>query len=83
MFSQFFKRCLAVAAVFVFSVAPLLADDGAPEAQDWVLSYGIMLGFLALTIVILLRPLHRSDSAFSFDELQAQKEEDLKKMLKG
>jgi hypothetical protein len=41
-----------------------------------------MIAFLALTLFILLRPTKRSDSAFTYDELQAQKEENMRK-LKG
>jgi hypothetical protein len=52
------------------------------ETQVWVLSYAIMTAFLALALLILLRPTKRSDTAFSFDELQAHKEEEMKK-LKG
>jgi len=62
---------------------PLWAQDAAADdTQEWVISYAIMILFLILTVLILLRPLKRSDSAFSFDELKAQKDEDMKK-IKG
>ena len=83
MFLRFFHQCWMVVTVFLFTVAPLwAAEEEAEVTQEWVISYAIMILFLALTILILLRPLKRSDSAFSYDELQAQKEEEMKK-LKG
>ena len=72
-----------VATVFLFTVAPLwAAEEEADGTQEWVISYAIMILFLVLTMLILLRPLKRSDSAFSYDEIQAQKDEEMKK-IKG
>ena len=70
--------------VFCVTVTPLLAEGpgGEEEPKAWVLSFLIMIAFLALTLLIILRPTKRSDSAFSYDELQEQKEEEMKK-LKG
>ena len=84
VFLRFFHRCLLAMAIFLFAVAPLWAqaEEAADETQEWVVSYSIMILFLVLTMLILLRPLKRSDSAFSYDELQAQKDEEMKK-LKG
>ena len=68
---------------FLFTTVPIWAAEAEADAtQEWVISYALMILFLALTILILLRPLKRNDSAFSHDELQAQKEEEMKK-IKG
>ena len=83
MFASFFHRCWLAVGLFFCMAVPLWAQDAATdETQEWVISYAIMILFLILTVLILLRPLKRSDSAFSFDELKAQKDEDMKK-LKG
>ena len=85
MFVRVFNWCWAVITILLFTIVPLWAEEGAAvedEGQIWVLSYAITLLFLALTLFILLRPLRRSDSAFSYDELRDQKEEDMKK-IKG
>jgi len=82
MFRLFFSRCCTAATLFFFSATPLLAQggEGGDEAQAWVLSFAFMIAFLALTLLILLRPTKRSDSAFTYDEVQAQKEEEMKKI---
>ena len=82
MISQFITRCWLIVAVFLFTTVPAWAQDGGAgdEPQVWVLQYFIMIFFLLLALLILLRPTKREDSAFTFDELKAQKEEDLKKM---
>ena|GEM_PF-5677942 len=59
---------------------PLLANEGKDEPQVWVISYAVMLLFLGLVLAILLRPLKRNDSAFTFDEQREMKEEEMKKM---
>ena len=87
MFARIFHRCwigLNVFGIFIFTAVPLWAAEEAAEeeTQVWVLSYAIMTAFLALALLILLRPTKREDTAFSFDELQAQKEEEMKK-IKG
>jgi NADH:ubiquinone oxidoreductase subunit 6 (subunit J) len=86
MFVRIFNWYWGVIAIFFVTAASLWAQgEGAAsedETQVWVLSYAIMIAFLALTLVILLRPTKRNDSAFSYDELQAQKEEEMKK-IKG
>jgi len=84
MLRRFFNRCWATATVFCVTAAPLWAKDEAAEQETrvWVLSYAIMIAFLTLTLFIILRPTKRSDSAFSFDELKAQKEEEMQK-IKG
>ena len=79
MFARFFNRCWLACAVFFFTAVPLWAQDG-NEPQEWIISYAIMILFLALAIAILLRPTKREDSAFSFDEMQAQKDEEMKKI---
>ena len=81
IFAPFFNRCWLAFVVFFFTAVPLWAQDG-NEPQEWVISYAIMILFLALAIAILLRPTKREDSAFSFDEIQAQKDEEMKK-IKG
>ena len=59
------------------------ANEVVPEEpQIWVLPYALMILFFSLAVAILLRPTKRSDSAFSYDEQQAMKEEKLRK-LKG
>ena len=82
MISQLFNRCWLTVTAILFTAAPLWAQDGAEEATVWVLQYFIMIFFLLLTLLILLRPVKREDSAFSFDELKAQKEEEMKN-IKG
>ena len=67
---------------FLFTITPLWAAEE-QEPQAWVLSYAIMILFLALTLIILLRPVQRSDSAFSDDEQRAQKAEEMKKIKGG
>ena len=84
MFARIFNRCWLAVTAFFFIVAPLWAQDGAgQETQEWVISYAIMIAFLGLILLILLRPTKRDDSAFSFDEQQAQKEEEMKKIKGG
>jgi hypothetical protein len=82
MFARIFDRCWAAVVVFFFSITPLWAQDDAEKTQEWVISYFFLILFLTLTLLILLRPVKRDDSAFTFDELQAQKEEEMKK-IKG
>ena len=82
MVSQFIIRCWLVVTAFLCTVVPLWAQDGEGEGgtEVWVLQYFIMIFFLVLALLILLRPTKREDSAFSFDEIQAQKEEEMKKI---
>ena len=81
MISQFITRCWLTVTAFLCTAMPLLAQDGAgDETETWVLQYFLMILFLALALLILLRPTKREDSAFSHDEIQAQKEEDMKKL---
>jgi type VI protein secretion system component VasK len=85
VFVRSFNRCWVAATLFFFMAVPLWAEEGggqAGETQVWVISYFLMILFLGLTLAILLRPVKRDDSAFSFDELKAQKEEEMKK-IKG
>ena len=79
MLKQILNQCWSVVALFFFTAAPLWAADGEQE-PEWVLSYAIILAFLTLTLLILLRPTKRSDSAFSYDEQKAIKEEEMKKL---
>ena len=86
MFARILHWCWSAVTVFTVLLCtsvPLWAQDEAEEeTQVWVLSYALMILFLGLTLAILLRPTKRSETAFSFDELRAQKEEDMKK-IKG
>lgn len=84
MVVRVFNWCWLAITVLLVTAAPLWAQEAAEEeeTQVWVLSFAIMIAFLTLTLFILLRPTRRNDSAFSFDELRAQKEEELKK-IKG
>ena len=78
-------HCIYVICVLLMTASPLWAQQkelAVDETQVWVLSYAAMIFFLALTLFILLRPIKREDSAFSFDELKAQKEEEMKR-IKG
>jgi type VI protein secretion system component VasK len=86
MFAPFFNRCLIgfnFVCIFLLSEVPLWAqiDDKPADQPDWVLSYAIMIAFLSLTLFILLRPIKRNETAFSFDEQRANKEEE--KKLRG
>jgi hypothetical protein len=69
--------------IFIF-LQPLwaFAADESGNEKDWVLSYFLVLLCLGLAILILLRPSKRADSAFSNEELTAQREEAMKKMKK-
>ena len=81
MFTRIFSRCWTAVSVFFLTALPLwAAEEAVEETQEWVISYAIMILFLTLTLLILLRPIKRSDSAFSYDELQTQKEEEMKKL---
>ena len=84
MFARFFYRWWLTVAILFLTALPLWAQEEniPPETQEWVLSYVLIILFLGLTLLILLRPTKRSDSAFSFDEQQAKKEEEMKK-IKG
>ena len=86
MSAHFFYRCwLAVTVIFLTAV-PLWAQAEAAEETEpvWVISFAVVILFLVLTLLILLaRPPKRSDSAFTFDELQAKKEEEMKKIKGG
>ena len=81
MFIRIFNQCWATVAVLFLTVVPLGAAE--EEPPEWVLSYAIIILFLALTLSILLRPIRRSDSAFSYDEQKAQKEEEMKRIKGG
>jgi len=85
MLAQVFHRCFLAVATFFFTAVPLWAQEAAAEqeTQEWVVSYAIMILFLVLIMLILLRPTKRNDSAFSFDEQQAHKEEEMKKIKGG
>lgn len=66
----------------LFFFQPLCAFGAeAAEEPDWVLSYFLVLLFLSFAVLILLRPSKRSDSAFTTEELAAQHEEAMKKMI--
>jgi len=83
---RYFYRCWLAVTSFLCTATPLWAQEVVAPAGDeekiWVLQYAVMIFFLALALLILLRPTKREDSAFTFDELKAQKEENMKK-LKG
>jgi type VI protein secretion system component VasK len=86
MFLRVFNWCWAAVTVLLFTAVPLWAQEetaAEDEGQVWVLSYAITIAFLALTLFILLRPTRRSDSAFTYDELQAKKEEEMNKIKGG
>ncbi len=77
---KFVSVFLAVAALFCLPMFAWAAE-GEPEAPpEWVLPYALVLLFVGLSIMILLRPAKRSESAFSQEELDKMKEEEMKKM---
>ena len=84
MFVRIFNRCWIALTLFLSAPASLWAQDDASGSgtQVWVISYFLMILFLGLALALLLRPTKREDSAFSYDELKTQKEEEMKK-LKG
>ena len=91
-FTGHFVRCCYLAGnviiLTLFTTLPIWAQEvpAVPpdnEAQIWVLPYAIMLLFFALVLGVMLRPTKRSDSAFSYDEQLAQKEEEMKKIKGG
>jgi hypothetical protein len=67
----------------IFFFQPLwgFGAEGSEEQPDWVLSYSLILLFLGLAVLLLLRPSKRSSSAFTEEELAAQHEEAMKKMM--
>jgi hypothetical protein len=67
--------------LFFFQPVLVFGAEASEEEPDWVLSYFLVLLFLSFAILILLRPTKRSDSAFTTEELAAQHEEAMKKML--
>jgi len=70
-----------IVVVALFTGVPLwAAEESTGATQEWVLSYATIILFLTLALLILLRPIQRNDSAFSHDELQAQKDEEMKKI---
>jgi len=83
MFVRIFNWCWITVTLFFCTATPLWAqEEQGGETQVWVISYFLMFLFLGLTLAILLRPVKRDDSAFSYDELKAQREEEMKK-IKG
>jgi len=88
MLTRIFNHCRFAAValcIFFFTTVPVWAQETKEEEAAepvWVIAFAVMILFLVLAMAILLRPTKRNDSAFSFDELKAQKEEDMKK-LKG
>lgn len=87
MFTHILNRCrYAFSALYIFFVTtvPVWAAEAEEKEPEpvWVIAFAVMILFLSLVIALLLRPTKRDDSAFSFDELKALKEEEMKK-LKG
>lgn len=87
MFRSCFFRCRRTlsrtffAVLFFLQPVFLFADDD-KQSPEWVLSYFLVLLCLGLSVLILLRPTKRSDSAFTQEELDRQREEKLKEMKK-
>ncbi|MDR2439979.1 MAG: hypothetical protein LBE12_11490 [Planctomycetaceae bacterium] len=83
MLSQFRNTLLTLIFGVLFFFQPIFCfgAEASEEAPDWVLSYFLVLLFLSFAILVLLRPTKRSDSAFTVEELAAQQEEAMKKML--
>ncbi len=78
IFKRNVARIIATATLFFLPSWVMAADEGA--APEWVLSYALILLFVGLSIVILVRSAKRKDSAFSQDELDKMREEELKKL---
>lgn len=68
------------AVLFFFQPLFAVADDEKGGQPEWVLSYFLVLLCLGLSVLVLLRPCNRSETAFTQEELDNQKAEDLKKM---
>ena len=87
MLVRMFNRCWLAVTAFFFTAVPLWAQAqeaaAEPETQEWVISFAVMIFFLALIMLIMLRQTKRDDSAFSFDEQKAHQEEELKKIKGG
>jgi hypothetical protein len=82
MLRQFWKTVLMLYfGVLIFFQPLFVFGAEGEEKPDWVLSYFLVLLFLGFAVLILLRPSKRSDSAFTTEELAAQQEEAMKKML--
>lgn len=79
----FWKKVRVFFVALLIGLQPVFAwaaDD--PETPpEWVLPYFLVLLFVGLSIVILLRSPKRADSAFTQEELDKIKEEELKKMV--
>ena len=82
MTARYWKAVSTFFLTAFFFSQPLFvfAAGEAEAAPEWVLSYFLVLLCVGLSILILLRPSKRSESAFSQEELDKMREEDLKKM---
>ncbi len=69
-----------VALTFFFQPVFALAADEAESKPEWVLSYFLILLFVGLGVLVLLRPANRSETAFTQEEIDQRKEEEMKKM---
>jgi hypothetical protein len=83
MVSQFRNTLLTLffGVLFFFQPFWVFGAEASEEQPDWVLSYFLILLFLGFSVLILLRPSKRADSAFTTEELAAQHEEAMKKMM--
>ncbi len=83
MFASFPKLVSIFWAAVIFFCLPvftLAAEETAEKPPEWVLSYALVILFVGLAITILLRTAKRSESAFSQEELDKMKEEEMKKL---
>ncbi|MDR2705332.1 MAG: hypothetical protein LBC02_06105 [Planctomycetaceae bacterium] len=83
MLRQFWKTVMILyfGVLIYFQPFFVFGAEASEEKPDWVLSYFLVLLFLGFAVLILLRPSKRSNSAFTTEELAAQQEEAMKKMM--
>jgi hypothetical protein len=83
MVSRFRNTLVTLFFGVLFFFQPLygFGAESSEEQPDWVLSYFLILLFLGFSVLILLRPSKRTDSAFTPEELAAQHEENMKKIM--
>ena len=82
MISRIRKHVTTLFAVLLVYLQPLFAfaADEPERPPEWVLPYFLVLVFVGFSIVVLLRSANRSESAFSQEELDRMREEEMKKM---
>lgn len=83
--SRFWNRLSTLClSVFLFLQPMLLyaAKDEGEKKPEWVLSYALILFCIFLAVTILLRSGNRAETAFTQEELDKRKEDEMNKLKK-